>query len=325
MSIDLASFFESYDVASLRAKVLESDGIDIQGVYCLATGKRMGTFDESEILAAIDEIGTDNEESLIDDLLVRVVASMRPSPALNMLNRATIREMISTRPVDAIAYLANRLHGTRDTLAKRGEHSFQPLIDRIAIHRQWTALAAEGLDLAPWIHWLLELDAKMNLHDIAAPGVLMSGSNWILSPHGNALLSLVTLENHAEFLALFEAWTFERLKDFDKRDRELLAQSRWIRGNTFTRPAYVRSWLENPEVATRKDAARLKKSKTAKVGRPVTSPKKQAMEQEHNKFLHLLEGILDGTIEVSPKVAPKPKPRVLTGGMLKLNLAKKGS
>jgi hypothetical protein len=314
MSVDLASFFESYDVASLRTKVLELEGIDIQGVHCLHTGKRIGTFDESEILAAIDEIGTDDEESLIDDLLVRVVASMRPSPAFNVMNRATIREMVSTRPVDAIAYLANRLHGHRDLLAKRSEYSFQPLIDRVAIHRQWTALAAGGLDLAPWIHWLLELDAKMNLHDITAPGY---------GEHRQPLLTQVTLENQAELLAAFEAWVFERLKEFDKRDKELLAQSRWIRGNSFTRQAYVRSWLENPEVATRKDAARLK-AKKAKVGRPVTSPKKQAMEQEHNKFLHLLEGILDGTIEVAPKVAPK-KPRVLTGGMLKLNLAKKES
>lgn len=319
--VNLSEFFADYDVAALRAKVLESDGIDIQGVYCLATGKRMGTFDESEILAAIDEIGTANEESLIDDLLVRVVASMRPSPALNMPNTATIREMASSRPVDAMAYLANRLHGTRDTLTKRSEHSFQPLINRITTHRQWTALAAEGVDLTPWIHWLLELDAKMNLHDTPCPGVLMGDKTWILSPSGNALLSMVTVENHAELLALFEAWVFERLKIYDKRDKEMLAQSNWIRGNRFTRGAYVRSWIENPEIAKRKDEARAKKPK---VGRPAKSPKAQKLNAETNEFLHLLEGILDGTIETTKPVA-KPKPRVMTGGMLKLNIAKRES
>lgn len=314
MTINLSEFFSDYDVASLRAKVLESYGIDIQGVYCLATGKRMGLFDESEILAAIDEIGTDDEESLIDDLLVRVVASMRPSPALNMPNRATIREMVSARPVDAIALLANRLHGTRDLLVKRSEYSFQPLIDRIAIHRQWSTLAAAGLDLNPWIHWLLELDAKMNLHDITAPGY---------GEHRLPLLTQVTLENQAELLAAFESWVFDRLKEYDKRDKEMLAQARWIRGNSFTRQAYVRSWLENPEIATRKDAARLK-AKKAKAGRPATSPKQQKLNEETNQFLHLLEGILDGTIETAPRVAPK-KPKVLLGGQLKLNIAKRES
>lgn len=309
--VNLSEFFADYDVASLRAKVLELEGIDIQGVYCLNTGKQVGTFDESEIRYAIDEIGTDDEDSLIDDLLVRVVASMRPSPALNSLNRATIREMTSTRPVDAIAYLANRLHGTRDTLTKRGEHSFQPLINRIATHRQWTALHAAGVDLTPWIHWLLELDAKMNLHDITCPGY---------GEHKQPILSQVTVENHAEVLAAFEAWVFERLKDFDKRDAQALMQARWMRGNTFTRTAYVRSWLENPEIAKRKDSAKKKKAP----GRPATSAKQQRLNAETNEFLHLLEGILDGTIE-TVKPASKPKPRVLTGGMLKLNIAKKGA
>lgn len=310
MSVDLTAFFESYDVASLRAKVLEIEGIDIQGVYCLATGKRMGLFDESEILAAIDEIGTDDEESLIDDLLVRVVASMRPSPAMNMPNRATIREMASTRPVDAIAYLINRLNGHRDLLTKRSEHSFQPLIDRIATHVKWTALHAAGVDLTPWIHWLLELDAKMNLHDIQAPGY---------GEHKQPLLTQVTVENQAELLAAFEAWVFERLKEYDKRDKEMLAQARWIRGNTFARQAYVRSWLENPEVARRKDEHKAKKKKA---GRPATNPKKQKLNEETNQFLYLLEGILDGTIETAPKTQPK-KPKVLLGGQLKLNIAKK--
>lgn len=319
--VNLSEFFADYDVASLRARVLESEGIDIQGVYCLATGKCMGVFDESEIRYAIDEIGTDDEESLIDDLLVRVVASMRPSPALNMPNTATIREMATSRPVDAMAFLTNRLHGHRDTLIKRSEHSFQPLIDRITTHRQWSALAADGVDLAPWIHWLLELDAKMNLHDIHAPGIIMGEKSWILSPSGNALLSLVTVENQAELLALFEAWVFERLKVYDKRDKEMLAQANWMRGNRFSRGAYVRSWLENPEIAKRKDDARAKKPKA---GRPATSPKARKLNAETNEFLHLLEGILDGTIE-TVKPAEKPKPRVMTGGMLKLNIAKKES
>lgn len=322
MTVDLKEFFGAYDIDSLRTKVLAETGVDIQGVYCLATGKRMGTYDSSEILAAIDEIGTDDEESLIDDLLVRVVASMRPSPAMNMPNRATIREMVATRPVDALAFLANRLHGHRDLLTRRSEYSFQPLIDRISLHRHWSDLAAEGVDLTPWIHWLLEIDAKMNLHDVHPVRIEMGLKGWIRSNVGSPLLTLVTKDNAEDFLKLFESWAFDQLVIYDRRDNELLKQSQWVRGNPMSGPAFVRSWLENPVIANRKAAEA--HAKKGKVGRPATSAKKIAQNADVNQFIHLLEGILDGTIETATPATP-PKPRVFTGASLKLNLAKKGA
>lgn len=314
MSDMLKEFFAEYDIESLRCKVLEEEGVDICGVYCLATGKEMGFYNHEEILFAIDEIGVDDEEALIDDLLVRVVASMRPSPALNMPNRFTIQQMVEKRPVDAFAYLANRLHGTRNLLTKRSETSFEPLLGRIVLHARWTKLHAAGVDLTPWTHWLLELDAKMNLHDIEAPG---------FGEHKQPLLTQVTIDNQAEMLKAFESWVFDRLAAYDKRDSEMLKESNWIRGNSFTGSAYVRSWIENPEIANRKHAEQVKnRKKKASPGRKPTSARTQALNSEVDKFLHLLEGIMDGVTE-TPPVPVKPKPRVLLGGMLKLNIAKK--
>ena len=323
--VDIQGFFADFDVEPLRARVLDDEGIDICGVYCLATGAKVGTYDSSVIESAIDSIDWDDEEALVDDLIVRVVASMRPSPAMNKMDRFTIREMVTRRPVDAFAFLANRLNGTRYTTTHRdGEVSFQPLYNRIAIHHRWTQLHDAGLDLKPWIHWLLEIDAKMNLHDVQPPCIsLDKQNNWILSREGTALLMLVTIDNAAELLAKFESWAFNLLDEYNERDKRLIREATWVRGNTFSASAYTRSWLENPEIANRKHAEELaKKKKTAKAGRKPQSERTLNLKAEVDQFLHLLEGIMDGTVEepAKPIVA---KPRVMLGGMLKLNVARR--
>lgn len=321
--VDIQGFFADFDVEPLRARVLEDEGIDICGVYCLATGAKIGTFDSSVIEGAIDSIDYDDEETLVDDLIVRVVASMRPSPLMNKMDRFTVREMVARRPVDAFAFLANRLNGTRyTTLHRDGEVSFQPLYNRIAIHHRWSQLAADGLDLTPWIHWLLEVDAKMNLHDVSPPCIsLDKTNNWILSREGTALLMLVTVDNAEELLGKFESWAFTLLGEYDDRDKRLIREANWTRGNSFAGAAYTRSWLENPEIANRKHAEELaRKKKGAKAGRKPVSERTLKLNAEVDQFLHLLEGIMDGTVEDAPKPAPA-KPRVLLGGALKLNIA----
>lgn len=313
---DLASFFAEFDVESLRAKVLESDGIDIQGVYCLSTGKQVGTFDESVILDAIDEIGSEDDDEIADDLIVRVIASMRPSPSLNRPDHYTIRELATKRPVDVMAFLVNRLNGNRHLLSQRNsDESFQPLYNRIATHRRWTELAAiPDFPITRWIHLLLELDAKMNLHDIVSPMVsLDKASNWTLAATGTPLFSLVTLENHDDLYNTFESWAYAKLNEFDQRDRRMILEANWARGNTMVRRAFSRSYLENPEIANKRHAANLKKK--SKAGRPTKSPRTQKLNAEVNQFLHLLEGLLDGSIE-TPAAPPKPKARVMTGASL---------
>lgn len=309
---NLSEFFSDFDLPTLRAKVLADEGIDIQGVYCLATGKQIGTFESEEIQFAITEIGTDDEESLIDDLLVRVVASMRPSPSMNRPDRFTVREMIDARPVDALAFLVNRLQGSRQLLTKRDDGALSPLIARISTHKQWSELAAAGVDLKPWIHWLLEIDCKMNLHDMTPPAVLVGQFR-------KNLFDQVTLVNHLDLLKKLESWTFEQIGIYDKRDAQATRTAQWVRGNSMTGPAFVRSWLENPEIANRKladDQRRRDKLKNP-VGRPPRSEKAIKLQQQASEFLGLLEGLLDGTIEMTPVTAPIPKKgRVIMGANL---------
>lgn len=311
--LQLAAFLADSDIESLRERVLVDFNIDIRGVYCLHTGRLVGHFDDFVIQFAIDESG-DDEEEMIDGLMARVVASMRPTPMLNLPDRLTLANLSAKYPVDIFCFLANRLNGNRYLAANRSTDILAPYLGRIALHQQWTELALKGVNLRPWIHWLLELDAKRNLHDLTPPMMELDRlGKWIPTKTGKPLVHCVTPENEAELLKIFEKWAFELLAEFDARDRLATSQAQWMRGNTMAQPAYTRSWLENPEIANRKRAEELKKANRPKSTRP-KSEKAQALDAKVSQFLGLLDGILDGTLD-APTPA-KPAAKVLTGAML---------
>jgi hypothetical protein len=315
----LADFFADADIESLREQVLVDFNIDITGVYCLHTGRLVGRFDDFVIQFAIEE-SDDDEDALADSLMSRVVASMRPTPMLNMPDRITLLNLAAKYPVDILCYLGNRLHGNRYLACNRSSETLAPYLGRIALHQQWSELALSGVDLRPWIHWLLELDSKCNLHDLTPIQMELDRlAKWIPTKAGKPLLHCVTPENAEELLKHFEKWAFERLGEYEERDRRATAQAAWTRGNTMAQPAFTRSWLENPEIANRKRADELKKEK-AKKSRP-RSEAAIAMDAKVDKFLGLLDSILDG--DIPTPTPPKPKARVLTGGML--NLKRKDS
>jgi hypothetical protein len=314
MTINLQDFFADRDIESLRVLCLEQHGIDFTAVYCQSTGRKIGTFDDFVIQFAIDEESTDDDESLIDALMVRCIASMRPSPMLNRPDRVTLLNLASKHPVDVMAYLVNRLHSNRWIATHKNIEILEPHIAKIHTHFRWSAMAANGVDLSPWIHWLLELDAKRNLHELTPPCVQLDRLNkWFVSNIGDSLLYLVTADNEKEMLAIFEAWTFQRLKEFDARDREVLKQAEFMRGNTMTQTAYARSWLENPQFASKRAEMASKNKNRVKVERP-KSEKAQKLDAKVSQFLFLLDDIMDNeSVTVTPK---KPAPVQRTGANL---------
>lgn len=312
----LADFLADDDIESLRERVLAEYAIDICGVYCLHTGRLTGKFDDFVVQFAIDEEASDDEETLIDGLIARVVASMRPTPMLNMPDRLTLSNLSGKFPVDIFCYLANRLNSNRYLSSNRSSELLSPYVARIALHRQWSELALKGVDIRPWIHWLLELDAKRNLHDLSPPQIDLNRLNqWIMTVTGTYLFQLVTPENAVDMLAVFEKWAFGLLAEFDERDRQALAQAQWMRGNTMSQPAYTRSWLENPEVANRKRQDELNKlAKKSKTPARPKSEKAQKLDARVTQFLGLLDMVLDGQIEAP--TPHKPKAVAMTGAML---------
>lgn len=295
MTIDLNSLLDSISpdtsestldqVAALAA----DDGIDIFGVYCLHTGKRIGSFERDEVLFALRDESSENIEDLVDAMIIRVVASMRPSPALNKPDHLTLRSLAISRPVDIMAYLVNRLNGTRDLLIKRSDESLSPLVNRITTYNRIAGLAASGISLTPWIHWLLELDCKMNLHDLQAPIVK-------LAPFHRLMFDMLCIDNHEQLLKEFESWAIDHIRRFDKRDAQITRESNWIRGNTFARAAYVNSWMENPELPRKVEIAnkklQAKFDSKSKPGRPKSEATRKR-EDRVAKALDALSAILD--------------------------------
>jgi hypothetical protein len=312
----LSNFFADRDIDSLRVLGLEQHGVDIAGVYCLHTGRQVGTFDDFVIQFACDEESTDDDEALIDALVTRVVASMRPSPMLNKPDRITLLNLAERFPVDILSFLVNRLHGNRYLATHRPtDDALAPYFARIKTHQLWTALAHKGVNPRPWIHWLLELDAKRNLHDLTPPVVERDRlGKWTVSRTGESLFHIIDETNQAALLELFEKWTMERVKEFDARDKQAEAQAKWFRGNTMTQPAYARSWLENPQFASKRaELANKAKGKKESTARP-KSEKASKLDAKVSQFLHLLDDIIEGGQQLA--TPPKAGPVIRTGASL---------
>ncbi len=305
----LESLVATHSVEDLRAAAFESYDLDILGVYCLHTGRQVGTFDPFVIQFAIEEEASDDAEQIIDGLVTRVIASMRPSPMLNMPDRVTLSNLASKHPVDVLCYLANRLHSNRWLATHRDRALLDPYIARIAMHKQWTELASKGVDTRAWIHWLLELDAKCNLHDETPPVVAVDTFHRLL-------LTQVTPENADKMLAQFETWVFDRLKTYDDRDRLALAQANWQRGNSLSGNAFYESWQANPDAVQRKfEYGQTKRplKDSFKGAKPASNKPASKLDQRTSQFLGLLTEVLNGEVKVTQ---PKTTSKVRTGAML---------
>lgn len=294
------------------AQLAAEQFIDIRGIYCLHTGKKFGTIDDSELEEAIFEEGDCDDDELADAMIVRVVASMRPSPAMNKPDHGTIREMVARRPNDALAYLLNRLYGSRQLLINRGDNWLSPMLNRIKTYNVISHTTLKFRDA--YIHWLLELDSKLNLHEVTPPTFEKDRlGKWFVTKTGSQLIDVF---HEAGVFEAFESWVFERLHEWDKKDSAALAQLRWAQGNRMTTSAYVRSYMEKPEIANRKHAeeyARRERAKAAKPKKPV-SEKTRKQNERLASFLDLMDQVIDGKLDTSP-MTPK-KSKVVLGGML---------
>lgn len=321
----ISQFFEASEIDSefTLAEVIKAAkdiyGIDIRDQYCLHTGKAISRIYDSELEFGLSEETGDSIDELADAMMVRVIASMRPSPALNKPDTLTLANLCSKRPVDAMAYFVNRLEGSRDLLTKRESGlSFGPLLQRIQTYNKWRELYDDGVDLTPWLHWLCELDAKMNLHDLRVPTLALDRRNQLfLTNVGTSLFSFVTLENHSELLSLFEKWVFRQLGVYEDRDRLATATANWTRGNRFSVVALTRSWIDNPVIARRSTDARIKhttslanlkatKTAAAKAAKP-SNPKTAERKAKMANAMALLDSLSSKPIE-TPAPAPAPVP-----------------
>lgn len=231
-----------------REKVSTDYGLELLSIRDLHTGAPIGRIDDEVFHTALIDEGVldDSEdgstlsiEDLADALLVRSLASARPSPALNRPTTQSLKRLLESQPRVVIAYLLNRYHLTHwRKLNHRDDSWFDDILHRVKVWEKLGELAdcdepdlTEGAfrDLA---HWLLELDSKLNLHELTPPATLFP-----------ALEAATTLADLRALIGEFELAIVPVLVEADRQ---------FSIGNRLASSAYFKSWFDNPALAERK-------------------------------------------------------------------------
>lgn len=230
-----------------RQSILDTYGLDILDIRDLHTGAPVGTFHESVYHTALidegllddsDDDTTLDVEELADALLVRSLASARPSPTLNRPTIKTLRRLLDSKPEVVCAYLLNR-YRLKDwrKLNHRDDSWFDDMLHRCRVWDKLTSWYSEDFDaidsaIRKLCHWLLELDAKCNLHELTPI------EGWFES-----FFKIDTVEEFDLFAQEFALIATPRIVEADKR-LEI--------GNRMASSAYTKSWFDNPSLAERK-------------------------------------------------------------------------
>lgn len=276
---------------------LDNESVDVSFMYDYHTGAPIGRINSDELQFAIEEEACEDIESLADAMIVRCVASMRPSPAMNKPDRTTIRKLVLSRPRHALAYLLNRLYHPL-SLKRSAEESFAALRGRIKMFQLVESFEVSVVH--ELTHWLLEVDSTFNL------------SKHADYPVKFPLYSLIA--NPVKF-------TESVLKYLVKND------DKFVDGNRLTNHAYLESYFDHPDYQHKKEVMRrpLRDTFTTRKKASGAPKKTSALQAKVNQSFDLLAAAMatTTTVESSPKrEALKLKSSVIAGGQLFANRKK---
>lgn len=258
-------------------------GVDPRTIYCQHTGRPIGSLDSSELRLVFDMIGLDDSEAIADDLFVRTMNAMRPSPAWNYVKPDSMNKLRLSNPDSLLAYLLHRLaEPVRDNPNDR-------LLDSLETRRgifharvqRWSQL--ESLSLGSdhrdrILYLLIELDYKFNLNRIAA--TLPDFIDVTPESLDDFLVELTSLRDK-----LVEA-------EIRKQQRDAAADRSYRDGNSTMRGAFTSAWL---------------------AARPV-DPIKAEKKTRQSLLLNLFNALENAPASVTPEAKAKafshlPKPK----------------
>jgi hypothetical protein len=256
---------------------VEEYGFSPLGIFCQMTGKQIGTTSDEEFESLIDSFHTgDHDDGIVDDIALRIFASMRPSLQWNKMREDSLDKMRKRVPVDTLAYLLNRLFAPRNTLKMGVDQMLGLHHDRIRLHKR---LSEWGMNdtTNSILYLLLEIDAKLNLNSESAP---FTARDFLDDFKGFALL-----------LEMVQAWHARRVTYHAKQQHEAMQQANWTKGNTLARPAFFNIWLESKPPTP-------------------TGLKAQAKAEERKFMLGVLAEVLgtQATEGEQEAATPQPKP-----------------
>lgn len=255
-----------------------SYGFDPSGIYCSATGKRVGSTHIEELESLINLIGGDTAEEIADDIGMRLLASMRPSMKWNKFRAESLAQMRRTDPAETLAYLINRMFAPLN-------HRKIGIVNLVATYadkvRAFDLISSWGVNdgTNTLMYMLLELDAKWNLDTETPP---FSWSEFFLAPP--------SMQHRVDLL---QHWYANRMEAWDKRLKAEELQTRWMRhGSALAKPAFMDIFMESkPLTVTAIKAAEKKVERDLFagllweiMGKPKT-PEELAAEQPRPTFV----------------------------------------
>lgn len=240
------------DATRIIIEELEAEtGINALTIYCQVTGQPIGAVWPSmmdDILDSIDIDYSDKDwaDDLKSELLIRTLASARPSPLWNKFRVKTFDNIRRKNPIGALSYLVNR---AMDILESK---------DLMAdTHRRvkFYAKASEShlLDKLPTpildrlLMALLEIDARYNLLKARCP------TNLIQLVETEQFEKLAQeVESWLEKLIQLELAALKAKKESDRSFRE---------GNSITRQAYMQEFARQQPASPTRQAIIQKEAK----------------------------------------------------------------
>lgn len=281
--------FERFE--SITELLLERDGIDVGTLYCAATGFPIGELADSELSALVEMLDwTQSDDELLEELRVRCLSSMRPSPMWNLIkcnDEATMMRLAEKQPLRLTCYLLCRYYADAYKAANPKFTTFSDVLaqnhSRIRVANALLSSDAAHKDYSGYLAVLLEIDSQFGL-DKSKLGSLPADPNQIdisdLIPATDALEdSLIAL--------------------YDEREKNRKAAMRQRRAFEEQRG--------NPAVNKTSFIQTLKESK-----RRGGSARRVKHTMANREARDMLKGLL-GTDFMTPPASPKPTIKPLQG------------
>ena len=289
----------TYEQPQIIATCIQELGINPTTIYCQMTGAPIGAILPDEwnlILAQIGQPAID-DNSFIDDLYVRTICAMRPSPAWNYSRGDRLDDMRLSAPKRLMSHLLGRIYfrqyGMYSNRGRTMEQRLNHGRDLIVFYEKLQSLTDKEL-IDNLLYRLLEMDAKFDLSKIDSIKGFPETSQ------------IFDINDVGEYIGCLQRATAKLEVTRDKLDRQNKLQTSFLAdgGRKDIRRAFIGSFMEVTPLSERQQQIAAKKKQT-------------------NDIRYLLYQIMEGAIEVAdvkPMESVRQQPTTFDNGATRLRI-----
>lgn len=267
-------------------KMIEETHINPTLIYCQFTGAIIGKLSSLEIQLLFDSFDENiSDDEIIDELYVRTLASMRPSPAWNKLSRESIERLRQINPSRVCAYLLGRYYQSRDKAYTNHVRTLDEILrdgfNRIIVSEKLEQADTNSEAFKQFLSFLLLIDSHFNITAIDSLDL----------PSNPLDIDFSNLESLAGKITNNYQWLVERKAKLERQAKLHESELSSI-GNKLVRVAAHKSFME---IKPKSDAS-------------ISRAEKRQFE---TMVANLLGAIMDGDkaftpIKLKPIVKTKP-------------------